>query len=141
MTLPGLSIYSSCEKPDTVSTDGYYQGALVYQGQPLFAAISFNENNYEEGAFGGALIQKFPCITKGICKIKHKTISFAPTVLPVITDCQCGRFTSVTFNCLLTGDHKLIKSGNNIIFQRGNGNDMQVYNLTLVESNPNALRM
>jgi hypothetical protein len=136
MTITSLSIFSSCEKLDTVSTDGYYQGSLVYQGQPLFAAISFHGNNYAEVASGGALIQKFPCITKGIYKIKNNTISFAPTVFPVIPDCQCGMFTSVTFDCLLHGDYKLIKSGNNIIFQRGTGNDLQVYNLTLVESNP-----
>jgi hypothetical protein len=136
ITLISFSFFSGCEKSNTVSTDGYYQGSLIYQGQPLFAAISFHGNNYEEVASGGALIQKFPCITKGIYKIKHNTISFAPTVLPVIPDCQCGMFTSVTFDCLLNGDYKLIKSGKNIIFQRGTGNDLQVYNLTLVESNP-----
>lgn len=136
MTLTSLSIFSSCEKLDTVSTDGYYSGSLVYQGQPLFAAISFHGNNYAEVASGGALIQKFPCITKGIYKIKHNTISFAPTVFPVIPHCQCGMFTSVTFDCLLNGEYKLIKSGNNITFQRGTGNDLQVYNLTLIEPNP-----
>jgi hypothetical protein len=136
MTFTSLSIFSSCEKLDTVSTDGYYQGSLVYQGQPLFAAISFHENNYAEAASGGASNQKFPCITKGIYKIKHNTISFAPTVFPVIPDCQCVMFTSFTFDCLLNGDYKLIKSGNNIIFHRGTGNDVQVYNLTLIEPNP-----
>jgi len=135
MTLTSLSIFSSCEKLDTVSADGYYSGSLVYQGQPLFAAISFHGNNYEEVASGGALNQKFPCITRGTYKIKHNTISFSPTVMPVVPDCTCTvMFTNIKFDCLLSGDYKLIKSGNNIIFQRGTGNDLQVYNLTLVES-------
>ena len=135
MTFTSFSIFSSCEKLDTVSTDGYYQGSLVYQEQPLFTAISFHGNNYAEVASGGALNQKFPCITKGTYKIKHNTISFSPSVFPVIPDCQCGMFTSVTFDCLLNGDYQLIKSGNNVIFQRGTGNDLQVYNLTLIEPN------
>ena len=136
ITFTSLSIFSSCEKLDTVSTDGYYQGSLVYQEQPLFAAISFHGNNYAEVASGGALNQKFPCITEGTYKIKHNTISFSPSVFPVIPDCQCGMFTSVKFDCLLNGDYQLIKSGNNVIFQRGTGNDLQVYNLTLIEPNP-----
>jgi hypothetical protein len=127
--------FTGCEKQDTVSTDGYYQGSLVYQGQPFFSAISFTGNNYSEVASGGALIQKFPCITKGIYKINHNTISFSPTVLPVIPDCQCGMFTSIKFDCLLNGDYKLIQSGNNVKFLRGTGNEMQVYNLTLIEPN------
>ncbi len=136
MILISLSFFSSCEKLDTVSTDGYYQGSLVYQKQPLFAAISFHGNNYIEGASGGALNQKFPCVTGGTYKIKHNTISFSPSVFPVIPDCQCGTFASVTFDCILNGDYHLIKSGNILIFQRGNGNDLQVYNLTLMEPNP-----
>ena len=128
-----LATFSGCEKQDSVSSDGYYQGSLVYQGQPFFAAISFNGNNYSEVASGGALIQKFPCITKGTYKIKHNTISFAPTVLPAVPDCRCGMFTSVTFDCLLNGDYTLIHSGNNIKFQRGTGNLLQVYSLTLIE--------
>jgi hypothetical protein len=136
MTSASLFIFLSCEKLDTVSTDGYYQGSLVYQEQPLFSAISFHGNNYAEVASGGALNQKFPCITEGTYKIKHNTISFSPSVFPVIPDCQCGMFTSVTFDCLLNGDYHLIKSGNNIKFQRGEGNDLQVYNLTLIEPNP-----
>jgi hypothetical protein len=136
MTFTSFSIFSSCEKLDTVSTDGYYQGSLVYQEQPLFTAISFHGNNYAEVASGGALNQKFPCITEGTYKIKHNTISFSPSVFPVIPDCQCVMLTSVTFDCLLNGDYQLIKSGNNVIFQRGTGNDLQVYNLTLTEPNP-----
>jgi hypothetical protein len=137
MTLISLSIFSSCEKLDTVSTDGYYSGSLVYRGQPLFSAISFNGNNYEEVASGGALNQKFPCITKGIYKIKHNTISFFPVVMPVVPDCTCAvMFTEIKFDCLLRGDYILIQSGNNIKFQRGTGNDLQVYNLTLIEPNP-----
>ncbi len=128
-----LIAFSGCEKQETVSTDGYYQGSLVYQGQPFFSAISFNGNNYSEVASGGALIQKYPCITKGTYKIKHNTISFAPTVLPVIPDCQCGMFTSVKFDCQLDGDYTLIHSGKNIKFQRGTGNLLQVYSLTLIE--------
>ena len=132
-----LAIFSGCEKMDTVSTDGYYSGSLVYQGQPLFAAISFNGNNYAEVASGGALNQKFPCITKGTYKIKHNTISFSPTVMPVVLDCTCAiMFTEVKFDCLLSGEYTLIQSGNTIKFQRGNGNDLQVYNLTFIEPNP-----
>lgn len=137
MTITSLSIFSSCEKLDTVSTDGYYQGSLVYQGQPLFAAISFHVNNYAEVASGGALNQKFPCITKGTYKIRHNKISFFPTVMPVVPDCTCAvMFTNIKFDCLLSGDYTLIQSGNNIKFQRGTGNDLQVYNLTLIEPNP-----
>lgn len=136
-TLTSLFIFSSCEKMDTVSTDGYYQGSLVYQGQSLFAAISFHRNNYEEAASGGALNQKFPCLTKGTYKIKHNTISFSPTVMPVVPDCTCTiMFTEVKFACLLSGEYTLIQSGNNIKFQRGTGNDLQAYNLTLIEPNP-----
>jgi hypothetical protein len=127
-----LTTFSGCEKQDTVSSDGYYQGSLVYQGQPFFAAISFDGNNYAEVASGGALIQKFPCVTKGTYTIKHNTISFAPTVLPVIPDCQCGLFTSVKFDCQLNGDYKLIQTRGKIIFQRGSGNELQVYTLTLI---------
>lgn len=137
LTLTSLSIFSGCEKLDTVSADGYYSGSLVYQGQPLFAAISFNGNNYAEVASGGALNQKFPCITKGTYKIKHNKISFFPTAMPVLPDCPCAvMFTNIKFDCLLNGDYKLIQSGNNIRFQRGIGNDLQVYNLTLIEPNP-----
>jgi hypothetical protein len=127
----------SCEKLDTVSADGYYSGSLVYQGQPLFAAISFHGNNYEEVASGGALNQKFPCITKGTYKVKHNTIYFSPAVMPVVTDCTCTvMFTNIKFDCLLSGDYTLIQSGSKIKFQRGTGNDLQVYNLTLIEPNP-----
>lgn len=122
---------------DTVSTDGYYSGSLVYQGQTLFAAISFHGNNYEEAASGGALNQKFPCITKGTYRIRDNTISFSPTVIPVVHDCTCAiMFTEVKFDCRLNGEYTLIQSGNTIKFQRGNGNDLQVYNLTLIESDP-----
>jgi hypothetical protein len=137
ITFTSLSIFSSCEKLDTVSADGYYSGSLVYQGQPLFAAISFHGSNYGEVASGGALNQKFPCITRGTYKIKHNTISFSPTVMPIVPDCTCTvMFTNIKFDCLLSGDYTLIQSGNNIKFQRGTGNDLQVYNLTLIEPNP-----
>jgi hypothetical protein len=137
MTLTSLFFFSSCEKLDTISTDGYYQGSLVYQEQPLFAAISFHGNNYAEVASGGALNQKFPCITKGTYKIRHNTISFSPTIMPVVPDCTCAiMVTDVKFDCILSGDYTLIQSGNNIKFQRGTGNDLQVYNLTLIEPNP-----
>jgi hypothetical protein len=136
-TLTSLFIFSSCEKMDTVSTDGYYQGSLVCQGQSLFAAISFHSNNYEEAASGGALNQKFPCLTKGTYRIRHNKISFSPTVMPVVSNCSCTvMFTQIKFDCLLSGDYTLIKSGSNIKFQRGTGNDMQVYNLTIIEPNP-----
>jgi len=134
ITLTSFSFFSGCEKMDTVSTDGYYSGSLVYQRQPLFAAISFNGNNYAEVASGGALNQKFPCITKGTYKIKHNTISFSPTELPVVPDYTCAiMFTEVKFDCLLSGEYTLIQSGNTIKFQRGTGNGLQVYNLTLIE--------
>jgi hypothetical protein len=45
-------------------------------------------------------------------------------------------FTEVKFACLLSGEYTLIQSGNNIKFQRGTGNDLQAYNLTLIEPNP-----
>jgi len=122
---------------DTVSADGYYSGSLVYQGQPLFAAIIFNGSNYEEAASGGALNQKFPCLTKGTYRIRDNTISFYPTVMPIVLDCTCTMmFTEVKFDCLLSGEYTLIQSGNTIKFQKGNGNDLQVYNLTLIEPNP-----
>ena len=136
MTSASLSIFSSCEKLDTVSTDGYYQGSLVYQGQPLFAAISFHGSNYAEVASGGALNQKFPCVTKGTYKIRHNKISFSPTVMPIVPDCTCAvMFTVIKFDCILSGDYLLIQTGNNIKFQRGSGNDLQVYNMTLIEPN------
>jgi hypothetical protein len=134
MTLISLSIFSSCEKLDTVSTDGYYSGSLVYQGQPLFAAISFHGSNYEEVASGGALNQKFPCLTKGTYIIKHNIISFSPKVMPIVPDCTYAvMFADIKFDCLLSGNYILIQSGYNIKFQRGTGNDLQVYNLTLIE--------
>jgi hypothetical protein len=137
ISFTSLSFLSGCEKLDTVSTDGYYSGSLVYQGQPLFAAISFNGNNYAEVASGGALNQKFPCITKGTYKIKHNTISFSPSEMPVVLDCSCAiMFTTVKFDCLLSGEYTFIQSGKTIKFQRGTGNDLQVYNLTFIEPNP-----
>jgi hypothetical protein len=41
-------------------------------------------------------------------------------------------FTSVKFDCQLNGDYKLIQTGGKIIFQRGSGNELQVYTLTLI---------
>ena len=137
ISFTSLLFLLGCEKLDTVSIDGYYSGSLVYQGQPLFAAISFNGNNYAEVASGGALNQKFPCITKGTYKIKHNIISFSPTEMPVVLDCSCAiMFTTVKFDCLLSGEYTLIQSGKTIKFQRGTGNDLQVYNLTLIEPTP-----
>lgn len=137
MVVCSCFIFSDCEKQDTFSTDGYYSGSYSSQGQILFDAIIFDGGNYEEAASGGALNQKFPCLTKGTYKIKHNTISFIPKVMPVVSDCKCVvMFTDVKFDCLLCGDYTLIQSGNNIKFQRGTGNDLQVYNLTLVEPNP-----
>lgn len=132
-----LSFLPGCEKPDTVSTDGYYSGSLVYREQPLFTAISFNGNNYAEVASGGVLNQKFPCITEGTYKIKHNTISFSPTEMPDVLDCSCAvMFNTVKFDCLLSGEYTLTQSGKTIKFQRGTGNDLQVYNLTLIEPAP-----
>jgi len=36
------------------------------------------------------LIQKFPCIAKGIYRIKHNTISFASTVFPIDVEITIG---------------------------------------------------
>jgi len=133
VTIISFLFFSGCEKSDTVSADGYYSGSLVYQGLPLFTAISFSGNKYKEVPSGGAWNQKFPCITKGTYKIKNKIISFMPEVFPVVPDCQCEIKPGVKFECLLHGDYELIQSGKNLIFQRGTGNDLHVYYLTLRE--------
>ena len=119
-----ILLSSSCTKIDNFSNDGYYSGSLSYKGIIQFDALNINGNNYEEVPSGGAFNQKFPCITKGTYKIKGNTITFYPSVLP---DCPCNE-------CLLNGDYTLIQSGETIIFQRGTGDDLQIYNMTLIES-------
>lgn len=115
--------------------DGYFSGSFSNQGQSTFTAIIIDGSNYSEVPSGGEYNQKFPCLTKGIYNIKNSTISFNATVLSVVPDCQCGELTGVKFDCLLNGDYTLVQSGENTIFQRGTGNDLQVYNLTLIEPN------
>ena len=106
-----LTAFSGCEKQDTVSSDGYYQGSLVYQGQPFFSAISFNGNSYSEVASGGALIQKFPCITKGTYKIKQNTISFAPTVFLQYLIASAGCLQALNWIASLMEIIQLIQNG------------------------------
>jgi|ERR1035437_1078460 hypothetical protein len=130
-----IVIFASCTKEDTFSTDGYYSGSFSNQGQRTFTAIVIDGSNYSEVPSGGAYNQKFPCVTKGTYKITNNTISFNAIVLPIVPDCQCGELTGVKFGCLLNGDYTVIQSGENIVFQRGTGNDLQVYNLTLIEPN------
>jgi len=122
MTLISLAVLTSCNKLDTPLTNGYYSGSLSYQGQLYFDAISFSENTYKEVPSGGALNQKFPCLTEGTYKIKNGTITFIPSNSPT---CSCSA-------CLLTGDFDLIQEGNKIIFQRGSSQDLQIYSLTQI---------
>jgi hypothetical protein len=122
----------SCKK-DTFSSDGYYSGSFSSQEQRTFTAIVIDGSNYSEVPSGGVYNQKYPCVTKGKYRINNNTISFYATVLPVVPDCQCGELTGVKFDCLLIGDYTLVQSGEKIIFQRGTGNDLQVYDLTLIE--------
>jgi hypothetical protein len=137
LTLTTLLVFPGCKKTDTFSTDGYYQGSFSYQGQILFSAIIFNGSSYSEAPSGGAMNQKFPCITKGTYSIKHTTISFTPTVMPVVPGCTCSVMgTGVKFDCLLDGDFTLVESGDKIIFQKGSGNDLQIYSLTLIKPTP-----
>lgn len=119
LTLIFLVIFSSCEKQYTILTDRYYSGSLIYCEQPLFTAISFHGNSYVEVQSGGAFNQKFPCFAKGTCNTKHNKISFLPTEILVVPDCQCRMLTGVKFECLLSGDYTPIQSGNSLIFQRG----------------------
>ena len=122
MTLISLTVLTSCDKIETPLTDGYYSGSLSYQGQLYFDAIIFSENTYEEVPSGGALNQKFPCLTEGTYKIKNGTITFIPNNAPT---CSCSA-------CLLTGDFDLIHEGNKIIFQKDSGQDLQLYSLTQI---------
>ena len=117
-----LAILMSCNKLDTPLADGYYSGSLNYQGQLLFDAISFNGDNYEEVASGGALNQKFPCLTKGTYQIKKNIITFTPNNSPV---CSNSDF-------LLKGEYSLIQKGNKITFQKVTGQDLQIYTLTQI---------
>jgi hypothetical protein len=130
-----IFIFSDCKKQDTFSTDGYYSGSFSNQRQQTFTAIVIDGSNYSEVPSGGVINQKFPCTTKGTYKIKNSTISFNATVLPAVPDCQCGELTGVKFDCLLSGDYTLVQSGKNMLFQRENENDLQIYNLTLIEPN------
>jgi hypothetical protein len=114
--------FTSCTK-EKITFDGYYSGSFTYQGQVKFDALRINGNNYEEAASGGALNQKFPCLTKGTYKIKGDIISFTTRVEP---DCLC-------YDCLLKGEYKLIQSGNTIEFQKEARDGLQRYLLTLVE--------
>lgn len=122
MTLISLTVLTSCDKIETPLTDGYYSGSLSYQGQLYFDAIIFSENTYEEVPSGGALNQKFPCLTEGTYKIKNGTITFNPTNSPT---CSCSA-------CLLSGDFNLIQDRNQIIFQKVSGQDLQIYSLTQI---------
>jgi len=124
-TFCSFFIFSDCEKNVTFSFDGYYSGSFSYKGQVQFDALIINENEYEEVPSGGAMNQKFPCLTKGTYSIKQRSITFTPDVMP---DCICSA-------CLLTGAYTLIQSGKTIIFQRGTGDDLQIYNMTLIEAN------
>ena len=122
MILISLTVLTSCDKIETPLTNGYYSGSLSFQGQIYFDAIIFSENTYEEVPSGGALNQKFPCLTEGSYKIKNGIITFSPNNSPT---CSCSA-------CLLTGDFELIQDGNNIIFQKGFGQDLQIYSLTQI---------
>ncbi len=135
VALTSLSFIFSCEKQDAFSTDGYYSGSFSTQGQRTFTALVIDGNNYSEVPSGGVYNQKYPCVTKGSYKIKNGTISFNATVLPAVPDCQCGELTGVKYDCLLNGDYTLIQSGEKIIFQRGTGDNLQVYDLTIVKPN------
>jgi hypothetical protein len=122
ITLISLTVLTSCDKLETPLPDGYYSGSLSYQGQIYFDAILFDENTYKEVPSGGALNQKLPCLTEGTYIIKNGTITFIHTNSPT---CSCSA-------CLLTGDFDLIRDGNNIIFQKGSGQDLQIYSLTQI---------
>jgi hypothetical protein len=122
MTLISLIVLTSCDKLETPLTNGYYSGSLSYQGQIYFDGILFDENTYKEVPSGGASNQKFPCLTEGTYKIKNGTITFIPNNSP---NCSCSA-------CLLTGDFDLIQEGNKIIFQKGSGQDLQIYSLTQI---------
>ncbi len=117
-----LTVFTNCDKLDSPLTNGYYSGSLNYQGQLYFDAISFDGNTYKEVPSGGALNQKFPCLTEGTYEIKKGTITFMPSKSPT---CSCS-------TCLLTGDYDLIQEGNKIIFKKGSGNDLQTYSLTQI---------
>jgi len=113
-------ILTNCTKLDSPLTNGYYSGSLSFQGQVYFDAISFNENTYKEVPSGGALNQKFPCLTEGTYKIKRNKITYIPSNSP---NCSCS-------DIILTGDYELIQDNNKIIFQKGTGQDLQIYSLT-----------
>ena len=122
MIISSLLIFTGCKKLHTPLTTGYYSGSLNFQGQLVFDAIIFNGNNYEEVPSGGALNQKFPCLTKGTYQIRGNLISFSPNNSPV---CSCSA-------CELKGDYSFIQEGNKITFQKGSGPDVQIYSLTQI---------
>jgi hypothetical protein len=119
-----LFVSPGCTKSDIFSADGYYSGSFSYQGQTKFDALIINGNDYEEVPSGGAMNQKFPCLTKGTYRIKGNEITFSPGVMP---DCLC-------YECLLNGKYTLSQSDNTIKFQKGSGDNLQVYDMTLIES-------
>jgi hypothetical protein len=124
--LCSLLIFTNCEKNGTFSFDGYYEGSFSYRGQVRYDALIINGNAFKEVPSGGAMNQKFPCLTRGTYRIKQRFIIFVPDTVP---DCNCSV-------CMLTGNYALIQSGEKIIFQKGSGDDLQTYNLTLVEPSP-----
>jgi hypothetical protein len=126
LTLCIFFIFTDCEKIGTFSFDGYYSGSFSYLEQVQFDALIINGNAYKEVPSGGAMNQKFPCLTKGTYRIKQRSITFFPDNVP---DCIC-------FACMLTGKYTLIQSGEKIIFQKGSGDVLQTYILTLVEPSP-----
>jgi hypothetical protein len=115
--------FTSCTK-DNITKDGYYSGSFTYQGLIKFDALIISGNNYQEAASGGALNQKFPCLTKGTYKIKGDIITFTTSVEP---DCLC-------YDCLLKGEYKIIQSGKTLEFQKEAKDGLQIYSLTLTES-------
>jgi len=115
--------FTSCTK-DNFTNDGYYSGSFTYQGLVKFDALIINGNSYEEAASGGALNQKFPCLTKGTYKINGDIITFTTSVEP---DCLCD-------DCLLKGEYKLIQTGKTIEFQKEAKDGLQIYLMTLIES-------
>jgi hypothetical protein len=126
LTLCGFFIFTDCEKIGTFSFDGFYEGYFSYRGQVQYDALIINANAFKEVPSGGAMNQKFPCLTKGTYRIKQRSIKFVPDTVLL---CTCSA-------CTLTGEYALIQSGEKIIFQKGSGDDLQTYNLTFVKFSP-----
>jgi hypothetical protein len=123
LTLSFLFVISSCKKDESFTSDGYYSGSFSYKGQVLFDALSITGNQFKEVASGGAMNQKFPCITEGKYEINGNTITFSSSKS---SNCTC-------IECLLDGKYTLVKSGNNLIFEREIGGELQQYNLTQIK--------